>query len=66
MPVASPIQIQERLSGVDYPASKQDLIKHVEMNNQNDDMVMNVLTQLPDKEYNSPVEVSEEIKKIEE
>ncbi|MEX0720130.1 MAG: DUF2795 domain-containing protein [Balneolaceae bacterium] len=65
MPVVSPIQIQERLEGIDYPATRQDLIDHVEMNNENDDMVMNVLTQIPDKEYNSPTDVSEEVSKIE-
>lgn len=65
MPVASPIQIQESLDGVKYPASKQELIKYVEMNNENDDRTMNVLTQLPDKEYESPAEVSEEVGKLE-
>ncbi|MEX0608872.1 MAG: DUF2795 domain-containing protein [Balneolaceae bacterium] len=60
----TPIQIQDRLKGVKYPATKEDLIKHVKMNNENEDRVMNVLNQIPDKEYQNPAEVSEEVGNI--
>lgn len=65
MPVASPMQIQESLEGVNYPASKEDLIKYAKMNNENDDRTMNVLTQLPDKEYESSADVIEEVERLE-
>ena len=61
----SPAQIQQRLDGVDYPASKQDLIKHAGKKGDKNEEVMKVLKQLPDKEYNSPVDVSKEVGKIE-
>lgn len=61
----SPAQIQERLDGVDYPASKQDLINHAGKGGDKNEEVMNILKQLPDKEYNSPVDVSKEVGKIE-
>ena len=62
---ASPAQIQKSLNGVDYPASKSDLIKHANNNKDKNEEVMNVLNQLPDKHYNSPIDVTKEVGKIE-
>lgn len=64
----SPAQIQERLDGIDYPASRQDLINHAGKHSKKGDKneeVMNILKQIPDKEYHSPVDVSKEVGKIE-
>lgn len=60
----SPAQVQKELKGVDYPASKQDLLDLVG-NSGNKKEVRDLLDQIPDKEYNSPVDVSKEIGKIE-
>lgn len=60
----SPAQIQERLGGIDYPASKQDLIEHARKGGK-DDEVVQVLNKLKDKVYNSPVDVTKEIGKVE-
>lgn len=62
---ASPAQIQQSLNGLDYPASKQELIRHAQNNKDKNDEVMDVLNQLPDKDYNSPVDVNKEVGKIE-
>ena len=62
---ASPAQIQEKLDGVDYPASKQDLINHAKKSGGGNDDVIQVLKQLPDKDYNSPVDVSKAVGQVE-
>lgn len=65
MPNASPAQIQQSLNGVDYPASRQDLIKHAQNNKDKNEEVMKALKQLPDKDYHSPVDVNKEVGKTE-
>ncbi len=61
---ASPAEIEEHLSGVDYPAQKQELKQHA----QNEDApneVMQVIDQMPDQEYNSPADVAKGVGKVE-
>ena len=60
---ASPAQVQKELKGIDYPASKKDLLNHV--GNSGNKEVHNLLEQIPDKRYNSPVDVSKEVGKLE-
>lgn len=55
----SPIEVQKALKDIDYPVHKKDLIQHAKKHGADED-VMEVLKGLPDKEYNSPIEVSEE------
>jgi hypothetical protein len=59
----NPIQIQKSLKGVDYPASKSDLLKNAEREGA-DEEVRATLEQLPDEEYESPADVSEALGKI--
>lgn len=58
---ANPIQIQKYLKGVDYPASKQDLIKSAKKNGA-DESVCASLEQLPDEDFQTPADVSEAFK----
>lgn len=58
---ASPIEVQKALKGMDYPAKKQDLIKKAK-DNDAPQKVMHVLENLPDKEFESAVDVSREFK----
>ena len=60
----NPIEVQGSLGGVNYPASKQDLINHAQKQGNKNDKVVEVLNQIPEKEYQSPVEVSKEVGKI--
>lgn len=60
----NPIQIQKFLKGVDYPASKSDLIKTAEKQGA-DETARRALQQLPDQEYQTPADVSEALGKIE-
>ena len=62
---ASPAEIQKRLGGMDYPASKKELINHAKNGGGENDDVMKVLNKLPDKKYNSPVDVTKEVGNIE-
>jgi hypothetical protein len=55
--MVSPIDIQKALSGVDYPASKQDLVAHAEQNG-GDEQVLEALKKIEDREYEGPSGVS--------
>lgn len=58
----SPVEIQRYLSGVNYPASKEDLIARAQDNDASQG-IFDVLNELPDQEYESPAQVSKEIAK---
>ena len=58
----NPIQIQKSLSGVDYPVNKQQLLDKARANGAGEDVVA-ALEKLPDREYNGPNAVSEEVAK---
>ncbi len=64
MAKVNPIQLQKSLKGTNYPASKQDLLKHAEQNKA-DDNIRSTIQQLPDRQYQTPADVSKEIGKIE-
>lgn len=58
---ANPIQIQKYLKGVDYPATRDQLIENAK-NLGADDSVCASLGQLPDEEFQTPTEVSQAFK----
>jgi hypothetical protein len=55
----NPIQLQKFLKGVDYPASKDELVRHAKENGA-DETVMEALGALPDRQYDGPNAVSQE------
>jgi len=59
----SPAQVEKFIKGIKFPASKQELIEQAEGNNANDD-VINILDNVPDKQFNSPIEISIAIGKM--
>ena len=59
----NPIQIQTFLKGVDYPASKEDLLAHAERNGTAEN-VRATLEQLQDEEFETPADVSQALGKI--
>jgi uncharacterized protein DUF2795 len=59
---ASPIQMQKYLSGMDYPASKDEVVKHARGKGA-DEEVRNRLQKLPDRQYDGPSAVSAEFSK---
>ena len=53
----SPIDIQKALSGMDYPASKADIVRHAEQQGA-DKEVLDALRNIDDREYEGPSGVS--------
>jgi len=64
MAKVNPIQLQKYLKGIDYPASKQDLLERAKQEGA-DENVFSTLEQLPDEEYETPTEVSKAVGNIE-
>ena len=60
MASVNPIQLEKYLKGVDYPANKNDLIKHAQQNGA-DQQVLETLKQLPDRTYEGPAGVSKAV-----
>jgi Protein of unknown function (DUF2795) len=53
----SPIDIQKALSGMDYPASKDQIVQHAEQNGA-DEEILDALRGIDDREYEGPSGVS--------
>jgi hypothetical protein len=53
----SPIDIQKALSGMDYPASKDQIVQHAERSGA-DEEVLDALRGIDDREYEGPSGVS--------
>jgi hypothetical protein len=63
MSKVNPIQVQRFLSGVDYPAPRDELVRTASEQGADDD-VRDTLQQLPDREFESPADVSSAIGQI--
>lgn len=57
---ANPIAVERYLKGVDYLASKHDLTQCAEQNNAPED-IMDIINQLPEQQYQSPVDISKAV-----
>ncbi|MCM6772097.1 DUF2795 domain-containing protein [Nocardia sp. CDC159] len=60
--MVNPIQVQKYLSGVDYPADRDELLAAARSNGADRD-VLQELEQIPDRTYNGPNAVSEAVSK---
>jgi hypothetical protein len=58
--MVSPIDIQKALGGMDYPASKEEIVKHAQDNGGSDEVV-EALKGIEDREYEGPSGVSESV-----
>ena len=56
----NPIEVQKSLSGMDYPASKQNLIARARENGASKDIIDKLET-IPDREYDGPSGVQQEL-----
>jgi hypothetical protein len=63
MAQVNPIQVEKFLKGLDYPASKDDILKCAEKNGA-DDNVHSALEQLPDRTFDGPSGISKELGQI--
>ncbi len=59
----SPAKVEKYIKGIKFPASKQQLLKQAESNNADED-VLNILENVPDKGFNSPIDISIAIGKM--
>lgn len=64
MAKVNPIEVQKHLKGIDYPANKQDIIKHAEKQGA-DEELRSLLEELPEDEYETPTDVNRAIGQIE-
>ncbi|HEY9654957.1 MAG TPA: DUF2795 domain-containing protein [Crinalium sp.] len=64
MSKVNPIQLQKHLKGMDYPASKQDLLDHAKKEGA-DKNILSTLEQLSDEEFETPADVSKAVSTIE-
>ena len=64
MAKVNPIQVQKYLKGIDYPASKQEILRTAADQGADED-VRATLDRLPDQEFNSPADISEAIGNLE-
>lgn len=55
-----PIQVQKVLGGIDYPASKDEIVSAAQESGA-DDRVLEALNAIPDREYDGPTAVSEAV-----
>jgi hypothetical protein len=58
--MVSPIDIQKALGGMDYPATKEEIVKHAQENGGSDD-VIEALKGIEDREYEGPSGVSKSV-----
>jgi hypothetical protein len=63
MPYANPAEVEKCLKGINYPAKKEDLIKHAQQHGANQD-VIEVLKEMRDQDFNSPIDVSKAVGEI--
>ena len=55
--MVSPIDIQKALSGMDYPAGREDIVTHAEQHGA-DEEVLDALRKIEDRQYDGPSGVS--------
>jgi hypothetical protein len=55
---ANPIEVQKHLKGMEYPASRDELVQAAEDNDAPEDIV-DALRGLPEQEYDGPDDVME-------
>jgi hypothetical protein len=64
MTKANPVEVQKHLKDVDYPADKDELIRHAREQGAGKDLI-SLLEQLPeDEEYESPIELNKALGEI--
>ena len=61
--LANPVQVQKFLDDVDYPASRDQLVRAAAQEGA-DDTVRETLRKLPEQRYETPADVSEALGKI--
>lgn len=56
----NPIELQKALGGMEYPASRNELVKHAQGKSA-DEEALSALKDLPYKKYETPTDVNKEV-----
>jgi hypothetical protein len=56
----APIEVQKYLSGMDYPATKDQIVQHAREHDAPEE-VMDLLEKMPEQEYDGPNRVSQAV-----
>lgn len=57
---ANPVEVEKSLKGIDFPAKKDDLVKHAKQHGANQD-VLETIQQLPKEEFFNAADVAKAI-----
>ena len=57
---ANPVEVEKSLKGIDFPAKKEDLVKHAQQHGA-DQQVIETIKELPEEEFRSPIDVTKAI-----
>ncbi|MGH2506517.1 MAG: DUF2795 domain-containing protein [Ktedonobacteraceae bacterium] len=57
---ANPVEVEKSLKGIDFPAKKQDLIKHAQQHGA-DREVLETIKDLPREDFNNAADVTKAI-----
>lgn len=60
----NPAKIEESIKGIDFPASKEDILSRARENSA-DQEELNVLSGLPDQKYTSITDITQALKSVE-
>ncbi|MDV2991397.1 MAG: hypothetical protein N4J56_001051 [Chroococcidiopsis sp. SAG 2025] len=63
MAKVNPIQLQKHLKGMEYPASKQDIVDYAKQQGADNNAIA-VLEQLPEEEYETPTDVNKAVGEV--
>ncbi|AFY88547.1 MAG: hypothetical protein CLLPBCKN_001116 [Chroococcidiopsis cubana SAG 39.79] len=63
MAKVNPIQLQKHLKGMEYPASKQDIVDYAKQQGADDNAIA-ILEQLPEEEYETPTDVNKAVGEV--
>jgi hypothetical protein len=63
MAKVNPIQLQKHLKGMEYPASKQDIVDYAKQQSADDNAIA-ILEQLPEEEYETPTDVNKAVGEV--
>jgi hypothetical protein len=63
MATVNPIQVQKYLSGMSYPASKQDIVEKARQEGA-DETTLAALEKMPDESFETPADVSQALGQV--
>ncbi len=57
---ANPVEVEKSLKGINFPAKKEDLVKHAQQHGANQE-VIETIKELPEEEFHTPIDVTKAI-----